>query len=113
MGAFRCALAREGAEAFRDQEVARLFVACGWTQVRIAGRMGRTQQWVALRLVFGRYLRFTTASCKSSSPPDSLTEWRFRQAWSASGKRRKESEGERFERVRALLALLAEKPPWQ
>ena len=32
---------RGGAEAYRDQEMARLFGECGWTQERIAAQMGK------------------------------------------------------------------------
>ncbi len=69
------ALHREGAEACRDQEISRLFVECGWTQVRIAQRMGRTQKWVSNRLRFGAFLKFRTAGSNSSSPPHVLSEW--------------------------------------
>jgi hypothetical protein len=100
---------RLGAEAFRDQEVARLFVECGWTQERIAKRMGWSQGRVAQRLIFGRFLNYYGRN-NSESPPHSLgewhvlTEWRFRDAWRQSGKgHRKETEDERFARVRALL----------
>jgi hypothetical protein len=99
---------REGAEAFRDQEVSRLFVACGWTQVRIAKKMGRNQSWVARHLLFGRFLRIMPPRHNHESPLYPLTEWRFRQAWSEAGRRPKESEDERFGRV---LARLQESAP--
>jgi len=94
---------RLGAEAFRDQEVSRLFVQCGWTQERIGRRMGWTKGRVSQRLLFGRFLNVYHGKL-SEPPPDSLTERRFRAAWSRSGKRRKETEPERFARVAALLA---------
>ena len=77
---------REGCEARRDQEVARLFNECGWNHRRIAAKMGRAQSWVARPLLFGRFLAFMPSGHKSESPPDSLTEWRFRQAWSQARK---------------------------
>jgi hypothetical protein len=94
---------REGAEACRDQEVARLFVACGWTQVRIAQKMGRNQSWVARHLLFGRFLRNMPDRHIHEQALKNVTEWRFRQSWSASGKRPKEDEEERFARVLALV----------
>ena len=104
------AVMRTGAEAFRDQEVARLFVECGWTQERIGGRMGRTKSWVCKRLVFGRFLKVSGRKL-SELGGDSLTEWRFRQAWAATHKGRhpKETEDERFARVARWLA--SQPPP--
>ena len=97
---------RAGAEAYRDQEVARLFAECDWTQARIAARMGRSQNWVSKRLLFGRYLRFSTSGTKHESPHHSLTERRFREAWQATHTARhpKETDGERFLRVAVWLA---------
>lgn len=86
---------KEGAVATRDQEVARLFEQCGWTQERIAQRMGKRQQWVSYRLIFGRFLEFTTSGCEHPSCTTNLTERRFREHW----KRTKGSEKDRFEQV--------------
>jgi hypothetical protein len=103
------ATGRVGCEARRDQEVSRLFLQCKWTQEAIGKRMGRDQSWVALRLRFGRYLRFMTTGHNHEPPPHSLTERRFRAAWSKSGKGHpKETENERFARVAELLRAEAE-----
>jgi hypothetical protein len=99
---------REGADATRDQELARLFVEAkgsGRGQEWIAARMGRTQQWVSARLLFGRFLRFTTTGCKSFSPPKPVTERRFRDNWSRAGKRPKDTEDDRFARVLERLKV--------
>jgi hypothetical protein len=69
---------QERVDAYRDQELARLFVQCGWTQPRIAEQEGKTQQWVDYRLRFGRFLQFTTSGCNLQKPPKNLTERRFR-----------------------------------
>jgi hypothetical protein len=95
---------REGAEAYRDQELARLFIECKWTQEKIAQEMGRTQPWVTYRLRFGRYLEIITRSYNSSRPTDSLTEYHFRKGWSTVAKEHpKETEAERFGRVAEWL----------
>ncbi len=79
--------------------MSRLFVECGWTQAKIAERVGRNQSWIARRLHFGRFLDYARGH-KSESAPELLTERRFRQAWSAVGKGHpKETEAERFGRV--------------
>src|SRR5262245_10765316 len=94
---------RDGADAYRDQEVARLFVESGWTQASIARRMGRAQSLVAQRLLFGRFLAWfaiITDRDNSFSPPKPLTEWRFRDNWSRARPdprlRRKDAEADRF-----------------
>jgi hypothetical protein len=99
---------RAGAEAYRDQEVSRLFVECGWTQTKIGERMGRNVAWVSRRLLFGRFLQFCQSGKIANAPLKSIPEGRFRDSWSAAGKRRKESEEERFARV---LTLLRERQP--
>jgi hypothetical protein len=95
--------AREGVEAGLDQELARLFVECGWTQAKISQRMGRSHQWVSYRLLFGRFLSFSTDRGNLKSLANPLTEWRFREQWKRSGKRDKETDEERFARVWDLL----------
>ena len=90
---------RDGAEAARDQAVSHLFVECGWTQERIAQKMGQSQPWVVCRLRFGRFLGFITDSNNSFSPAQ-LAEFRFRQHWAKVGKGHpKETEAGRFARV--------------
>ena len=89
---------REGADAYRDQEMARLFEESGWTQEQIAGRMGKRQVWVSQRLCFGRFLSFIA----SGDNPDlavNLTERRFREHW----KRSRGHERERFAAVAHAL----------
>ncbi len=82
---------REGADAYRDQEMARLFEQCAWTQERIAERMGKKQPWVCKRLTFGRFLSFIPVGISI----DALTENRFREHW----QRTKGKEEERFAQV--------------
>lgn len=95
---------REGAEAYRDQEMSRLFVQCGWTQEAIAKHMCKAQSWVARRLHFGRYLRFMPSGHNHKPPPHPLTERRFRDNWARAGKGHpKETEDERFARVQKLI----------
>jgi hypothetical protein len=93
---------RDGAEAYRDQELARLFEKCGWPQEKIAKRMGKKQQWVSYRLIFARFLQFTTDRCKTPFATENLTEWRFRTCWGKTD--RKASERERFAAVAVALA---------
>lgn len=69
---------QERVDAYRDQELARLFVQCGWTQQRIAEKEGKTQRWVDYRLRFGRFLDFRTSGSNAQKPPKNLTERRFR-----------------------------------
>jgi hypothetical protein len=87
----------------RDQELARLFGDCGWTQERIAGRMGQSVMWVCYRLRFGRFIAFYTRCVKSESPPKSLTEGHFRKKWSEAKKaaHRKDTEADVFAKVGA------------
>src|SRR5262249_18931511 len=66
--------------------------------------MGRKQARVSQRLCFGRFLN-CNHGYNSSSPPDSLTERRFRKAWEKTGKREKETEEERFGRVAQWLTV--------
>src|SRR5262245_45381424 len=56
---------RESADAYRDQELSRLFHECGWTQERIAERMRQAQPWVSRRLIFGAFLSFMPAGIKT------------------------------------------------
>jgi hypothetical protein len=88
--------------------LARLFVEAkesGRDQKWIAARMGRPESWISQRLLFGRFLKFTTREFLNSLPKP-LTEWRFRDNWARAGKRRKETEEERFGRVLELRRLL-------
>jgi hypothetical protein len=73
------------AAAKRDQALARLFARSGWTQQELADREGKSQDWVSLRLRFGRFLNFTTTVVNSELPPN-FTERRFREFWERSDK---------------------------
>lgn len=90
-------LRREGADAYRDQEIARLFNECEWKQERIAAKMGRSQGWVSLRLVFARFLIFITQGNKSC---DQLTEKVFRALYKGTHG----TETERFAHVVTKLS---------
>ncbi len=99
---------REHADAYRDQEMARLFEKSGWTQERIAERMGKTKGWVCLRLTLGRFLAFTTGK-QTEFPVENLTERRFRGCWALTDK--KTSERERFAQTARLLAEARDSDP--
>lgn len=96
---------REGADAWRDQELARLFVACGWTQERIAGHLKKGQQWVSRRLIFGRFLDYAHGRNEQTAA-ETLTERRFRASWALS---RGRDEDRRFAQVVTMLGEAA--PP--
>jgi transcriptional regulator with XRE-family HTH domain len=91
---------REGAEAYRDQELARLFNECGWTQERIAKRVGKKKSWVSYRLRFGAFLDFSTLVEKlESARIQTLTEGAFRRIWAKTAG----PEKERFAQVAEIL----------
>lgn len=73
-------LLKRGFQLNRDQETARLFNESGWTQERIASKLGKVQRWVSYRLVFGRFLMFRTTCSKDEITTQSLTEGAFRQS---------------------------------
>jgi hypothetical protein len=89
----------ESALAFRDQELARLFVECGWTQERIAARVGKKQAWVSNRLRFGRFIQLYYNCNKSEKALGNVTEGRFRACWAKT----KGNERERFAQAGKLL----------
>jgi hypothetical protein len=70
----------QGADALRDQELARLFHECKWTQEAIARKMGKSQRWVSYHLTFWAYLQFRTNGSNLKYALETLTEWRFRDA---------------------------------
>jgi hypothetical protein len=94
----RGAQRREAADAYRDQELAHLFTECAWTQEKISRKMGKTQAWVAYRLIFGRFLNFITTGYKDTKT-DQLTERSFRTLYA----RTRGSEAERFALVVAKM----------
>jgi hypothetical protein len=63
--------------------------------------LGKTQQWVAYRLRFGRFLEFTTTVVNIKSPRN-LTEGRFRSYWESTAK------GDERHRFRAVLKAMEE-----
>jgi hypothetical protein len=71
----------EGTDAYRDQEMARLFEKCKWSQERIAEHVGKRQKWVSNRLLLGRFLTFRTTGSKTEFPAETLTERRFGKRW--------------------------------
>lgn len=94
------------AAAKRDQAMAILFYRSGWTQEELAKKEEKTQQWVALRIRFGRFLNFTTTVVNSDSLPKNLTERRFRSYWEQTNK------AETNERIRfqAVIKMLRTEP---
>lgn len=57
--------------------------------------MGKKQQWVSRRLIFGRFLVFTPTGVNAAN----LTERRFRDYW-------KRTSGKESERFAAVLSVL-------
>jgi hypothetical protein len=73
----------------------------------IAAEMGQTQSWVSRRLLFGRFLEFTTTCGNFSFGEKQLTEGRFRTHWERAGKgHAKETEADRFARNSTLVQRL-------
>ena len=69
------------AGAKRDQALAGLFYMSGWTQQELAEVEGKTRQWVAYRIRFGKFLEFATTVANQETLPKNLTERRFRSYW--------------------------------
>ena len=88
-------------DAYRDQEIARLFVQSGWTQERIAQRMGKSQQHISRLLLFGRFLVFMPTGHKPMNPPKNLTERLFRGYFERTEKHPKEAR--RFAEVLRMM----------
>lgn len=87
---------REAAEAYRDQELARLFHDCGWTQEKIAEHLNKqgkhiSRVWVCYRLCFGAFLDFVTTVTKVAFDLKTLTERRFRGLWAQTDQTAKEA----------------------
>ena len=78
-----------------DQEIARLFGGSGWTQERIAKRVGKSRVWVTYRLQFGSFLHFVTTVTNHKLPAN-LTERRFRGYWEQT---KAPKEAQRFKQV--------------
>ncbi len=88
----------ENVVAKRDQAFAELFYKSGWTQEQLAAYEGKTQQWVAYRLRFGRSLGYATNTTMVVSD---LTERRFRGYWEGTDK--SDQESVRFDTVIRLI----------
>lgn len=83
-----------------EQELARLFYQSGWKQEQLAAEEGKTQRWVAYRLLFGRFLAFSTTVLI----PKMFTERRFRSYW----ERTDTNEGNERIRFRDVARLMEE-----
>jgi hypothetical protein len=94
----------KAADAWRDQEFARLFNECEWIQDKIASKIGRTQQWVSLRLIFGRFLSFIAPRNSEGIRTDRISERAFRKLYSGT-------RGGKRERFASLLSELKENLP--
>ena len=100
---------RESAVAYRDQEMAKLFIDSGWTQQQIAERVSRVtgkpiqQQYVSYRINFGLFLEFTTTGGKAEIATN-LTERRFRDLY-------RRSEGKQETRFAQVLHSLEHSIP--
>lgn len=90
------------ANGLREQALAKLFYRSGWTQAELAKREGKSPQWAAQRIRFGRYLSFSTDVEKSEKPPRNLTEGKFRSFWERTDK--KGNERQRFVEVARAIA---------
>jgi hypothetical protein len=53
----------------------------GWTKEKLAEKEGKSPQWIAQRLRFGRFLNFSTMVEKTETLPKNLTERKFRKYW--------------------------------
>ena len=88
--------------ARRDQALARLFARSGWTQEKIAKKEGKSQSWITKRLLFGRFLEFSTMVLKPENLPRNLNERRFRELWAKTD----QSEGNERIRFQQVLKFI-------
>jgi hypothetical protein len=80
----------------------------GWTQQKIAERIGKDQSWVALTLRFGKFLEHVmTSGHNTLAIPQNLTERRFREYWN---KTHGPSNECRFDKVLAAITT-SQAPP--
>jgi len=89
------------AAAKRDQAMALLFAASGWTQEQLAAKENKNQSWVARRLRFGQFLLFMPAGINPENLPSDLSEWTFRRFWERTDK--SPNDRERFMQVYRLI----------
>jgi hypothetical protein len=96
-----------------------LLLVSGWTQERIAAKVGGSPQWVAQHLSFGEFLDFYRGRNRRlntpwPSIPPNLTERLFRTAWSKTPKHgpdgKRYSKQERLEQVRGDNRLAMQSP---
>jgi hypothetical protein len=85
-GALRPVVRLGEANAKREQALAVLFYRSGWTQEELAKKEGKSVSWMSYRLVFGRFLNFSTNVEKQKTLPKNLTEGRFRSYWQQTDK---------------------------
>jgi transcriptional regulator with XRE-family HTH domain len=96
-----------------EQELARLFFKSGWTQEELATKEGKSQQWIAQRVRFGRFLDFTTTVVNLEKPLFSLTERRFREFWDKTTTT-DDNERQRFQKVASMVEeaeVMLRQPP--
>jgi hypothetical protein len=95
--------AQAGAQA--DQALAALFVRSGWTQEQLAAAEGKKHAYIAYRLVFGRFLAFSTTveNPEFTSVRARLTERRFRAYWLRAKDVGSGNERQRFLAVQKAL----------
>jgi hypothetical protein len=88
---------QERSHGYRDQELAKLFVECDWSQDELADELIKlwdkevSRQWVGQHLRFGRFISFFATSGSEDDPPGAhfklphnLTERGFRHLWDAT-----------------------------
>jgi transcriptional regulator with XRE-family HTH domain len=95
---------REAAVRY-EQELARLFVASGWSLAELAEKEGVSKSRIGSMITFGRFLDFASATTASESENslETLSERRFRTLY----QRTDHSEVNERIRFRAVLELLA------
>jgi hypothetical protein len=81
---------QERVDAYRDQQMAKLFIESDWSQEQLARHLARrwgkevSRQWITCRLRFGRFISFFATTGSKEQPwklPRNLTERRFRGYW--------------------------------
>lgn len=110
---------QERVDAYRDQEMGKLFDESGWSQEELAAHLSKrwdrnvSPDWAAKRLRFGRFIAFfNTTGIEEYSLPPNLTERAFRRFWEAtepsgnwSGHKAKTEAAKEDERRRFALVL--------
>ena len=93
-----------------EQAWAKLYTRSGWTQQKLAEKVGVQRPRVAQLLLFGRFLNFVnfvTTGNKVKKMLDALTERSFRAYWTKADKA---AEQDRFSAVLQALIYAAEHP---